>query len=152
MMVEKSGQSWERVIVPGLLSAVAFLAWYGVASDLRSVKEQTIEAKQLASMSLTQSNAAQLAAAKARPDPFTGTDGQKLREQCFERITSQTDYLKSLINSTSTHLRADLIKAEKEIAMIKRWHEDDMIREKDCIKEREQLRREIEALKSYIKQ
>lgn len=145
-----SDVQWRDLVIPGLLSAVAFLAWYGIRTDINAFRQEVIEAKEMAARAMTKSHEASLMAATARPDPFTGTDGKKLREDAYNRTDAKFELLDVKTGSRMDRLHKEIENLQTQTALFNRWHEEDVLREKECLKEREEIRRELQHLRNVM--
>jgi len=134
---------WQEILIPGLLAALGFMAWWGIERDQKAMYAIVIEAKELASHALATSHEAKLNAATARPDPFTGTDGDKLRQFCLAQDTNTIELLTARFQRDIGVLDRTLTGMEKEHARFVEWHKAHQAFEDICREDRSDLRNRI---------
>jgi hypothetical protein len=129
-------------ILTVMVSFITLSGWV-VINDIdhriEAVQEDAREAKKSSAEALR-------SALTARPDPFTGTDGQKLEERVREYVDNMTRVIRAEDRAATERDDARFTGSDLRLQALETWKQQEIEHQDDCMRERQDLKDRIREL------
>lgn len=129
-------------ILTVMVSFITLSGWV-VINDIdhriEAVQEDAREAKKSSAEALR-------SALTARPDPFTGTDGQKLEERVREYVDNMSRVIRAEDRAAMERDDARFTGSDLRLQALETWKRQETEHQDECVKERQDLKDRIRDL------